>query len=163
MAEHDASCDQATTGANAPKYDHVYAVFDSRGEAEQAEHALTVAGFAPLHLQPYAAADVFKEPTSSAHPLAKLERFTKRLGGETHDAERYAQHLDHGRTLLSVEAKNRDAAVRIAGLVEQHGGYDVTYFAPLATEYMSPQANARHGLNTYATTNVDDAPRDVLP
>jgi SAM-dependent methyltransferase len=153
---HDATSDQqATTAGNTPHYNHLYAVFDATHEAEQACSALVAAGFAPRRLQPHASADAFKDPGSSSSPAARLERWVKRLGGETHDAERYADHLEHGRAVLAVAAPDRAAALRIADVITRHGGYDVTYYAPLAKEYMSPEANAAHGLPTFATTTAD--------
>jgi hypothetical protein len=78
----------------------------------------------------------------------------KRLGGETHLAERYTAYLDQGHVVLSVPAANRDAALRISDVAQQHDGYEVTYLSPLAIEYMSPEANTRHGEPTHATTNI---------
>ena len=92
--------------------------------------------------------------------LGKLERLAKRIGGESHDAERYAGYLMQGKAVLVLHAGDRETALRLADLLVSQGGYDVTYFRGWGTEYMSSDANQAHGVSSHTSTNTNvEAPR----
>ena len=138
--------------AGTPQHDHVYAVCDHEGQARQAMQALTTQGIQVHHLSADAA-HLLLEPT---HPLGKAERLVKKIGGETHEAERYARHLEEGRIVLAVRVEHKEAADAATQTLKQHGAYDVTYFRGWAIQYMSPLENTQHGIPTHSLGNRNE-------
>lgn len=152
MAERDV-IDQAGT----PKGDSLFAVFDGEQQAQQAERALTEAGFHPQRLRPQASAAALQGAPAQDSLWNRLSRLMKTFGGgENHEAERYADHLQHQRIVLAMPVADREAALRACRQITDNDGYDVTYYRALAIEYMSPEANERHGVATHAAGNTLD-------
>ena len=150
MPEHDV-IDQSGT----PKDDSLFAVFDGAQQAEQAERALTAAGFHPQRLHPQASAPMLQGDAAQGSLWNRLSRVVKNIsGGEDHEAERYADHLQQNRIVLAMPVANRDEALEACRQITDNDGYDVTYYRALAVEYMSPEANERHGVATHAAGNT---------
>jgi hypothetical protein len=145
-----------TDAAGTPKTGHVYAVFDGQREAQQAEQALAQRGMQPKTLERQDAAHTLQAPREEAGIVGKLERLVKGIGGESNEAKRYATYLEQGRVVVAVPVADRDTALRIARTLTEHGAYDVTYFSGWSIEYMSTESDAKRGLPTHATTNVDE-------
>jgi hypothetical protein len=80
----------------------------------------------------------------------------KTIGGEKHEAERYARHIEEGRTVVALAVPSRDEAWSVTRTLVERGGYDVTYFSGWTIEHLSPQENIDHGLPTHTTTNVNE-------
>ena len=138
-----------------PKHDSLFAVFDDAQQAERGQRALTDAGFHPQRLHPRASAPALQGDATQDSPWNHLTRLVKTIsGGEAHEAERYADHLQQGRTVLAMTVADREAALRACRLIADNDGYDVTYYRALAIEYMRPEANERHGIATHAAGNT---------
>ncbi len=140
--------------AGTPRAHTLYAVFDTQDGAREAERALK-----DTHKQNESGTHVLRgekeaqrlrqenQTGRGGNLLTKLERAVKRLGGETRLAERYAAHLELGRTVLVVDVDHED----IDGLVDSltsHGAYDVVYFSGGSIEHLSPAENAARGIPT---------------
>jgi hypothetical protein len=143
----------AINKAGTPQHDHVYAVFDHMEQAHHAIQALSTQGIQAHHLNGGDAAHLLRE---AVDPLGKAERLVKRIGGETHEAERYAWHLEQGRIVLAVRVEHKEAADAATQTLKQHGAYDVTYFRGWAIQYMSPLENTQHGLPTHSLGNRNE-------
>ena len=142
--------------AGVPREEQLFAVFDDESEAHAAEEALSLLGVEVQRLRPAIEGRALAGEDAPQGLLGKLERLAKRIGGESHEAERYASHLASGRTVLALHASDRDMAMRFADLLVSHGGYDVTYYHGWGTEYMSTEANHAHGLPSHTNTNVEE-------
>jgi hypothetical protein len=153
MAEQDVQ--DVIDSAGTPKDDSVFAVFDAEQQALRAERALTDAGFHPQRLHPRSSTPALQGAAAQDSLWDRLTRLLKTIGGgEGHEAERYADHLRQGRFVLAVHVPDKGAALVACRLITGNDGYDVTYYRPLAIEYMSPEANARHGVATHAAGNT---------
>lgn len=147
--------DVVDTGGT-PRTGSLYAVFDNPDQAYQAEQALAALGMQVRVLAEDTEASVFAQPEKSSGLVGKLARSVKVMGGEKHEAERYARHIEEGRTVVTLQAGDREAARGMARTLLDHGAYDVTYFSNWTIEYLSPQENIDRGLPTHSTTNVDE-------
>lgn len=148
-----------------PEERFLYAVFDRSEDARQAQQALAALG-APNTwvLQGSEAASRLRQEHGEGGLGARIMRTVKDVGGEDLEAERYAIHLDHGRTILAVPCADNAAAERLMPALLQHGAYDVTYFGAWTMQRMSPGENAEHGLPTYeASTGADELVTGELP
>jgi hypothetical protein len=72
---------------------------------------------------------------------------------ETHEAQRYARHLQRGKIVLAMPAENRAVAELLTRGLTRHGGYDVTFFDNLTYEHLAPPSLQP------ASTASQDAPR----
>lgn len=142
--------------AGVPREEQLFAVFDDEMGAHAVEAALRGQGVEVQRLRPGIEGRALAGEDAPQGVLGKLERLAKRIGGESHEAERYAGHLDAGSVVLVMHASDRETAVRLADLLVSHGGYDVTYYHGWGTEYMSNDANQAHGVPSHTTTNVEE-------
>lgn len=144
----------AINQSGTPKEETVYAVFGDERAARGAEEALRAFGVEPAYLRGPDQAQMLKEPADEGVG-SHIERWLKTLGGESHEAQRYGEHLDHGRVVLVVPAPDRDTAVALTDLLTSHGAFDVTYYSGWTIEHTSWQDDAARGLPTYTTTNTE--------
>lgn len=151
---HDASVDSAGT----PRNHHLYAVFDAEDRGRKTAGDLEASGLQVqvLHgtddAHQLRAADA---PGHSGGPTARLSRLVKRLGGETAAAERFAVHLELGRTVLAIETESRKTEELVDRLTKD-GAYDVIYFTMLGIEYLSPTENAAHNIPAEGEVSADE-------
>ncbi len=93
---------------------------------------------------------------SAGHsPLWRIERLVKAIGGESHEAQRYAKHLDEGRVVVALPVHDRASAVEITYQLLQNAAYDVTYYAGWTIEHTSWEADSHRGLPTFTTSNTE--------
>ncbi len=143
--------------AGTPQKQQIYAVFDSDANAQAAEQDLRGMGITAQRLQ---GSGVAQELTGSHEAegglTSKFTRFFRGLGGEDHEAERYANHMEHGRVILAVPASDQVTAERITPVLTQHGAFDVTFFGSWTMQHLSPGENAEHGMPTYESSTRPD-------
>jgi hypothetical protein len=147
--------DKVITKAGTPRQDHVYAVFASEDAAGRAARALATRGMDLALLRGQGSAQALKQTAAESTLLATAERFLKRIGGETHEAERYAEHLEKGSVVVAAPVQDRGAAWAVTEVLLAHGAYDITYFSALAIEHTSWEDDAARGRPTFTTTNTE--------
>ena len=147
--------DKVIDKAGMPRQDHVYAVFAGEDSAGDAERALAARGVALTLLRGRGSAQALQQTADGSGLLATAERFLKRIGGETHEAERYAEHLEQGRVVAAAPVRDRDAAGEVTAVLLAHGAYDITHFSAVGIEHTSWQEDAAHGKPTFTTTNTE--------
>jgi hypothetical protein len=143
--------------AGTPRQDHVYAVFASEDAVEGAARVLAAQGVELTLLRGQESAQALRVTATDSTLLATAVRFLKRLGGETHEAERYAEHLEKGRVVAAVPVRDRDAAGAVTAVLLAHGAYDITHFGAWAIEHTSWEEDAARGKPTFTTTNMGDS------
>jgi len=147
--------DNVIDKAGTPRQDHVYAVFASEDAAGRAERALAARGLELTRLRGQGSARALKEIAGESNLLATAERLLKRIGGETHEAERYAEHMAKGRVVAAAPVHGRDAAGGVTEVLLAHGAYDITHFSAWAIEHTSWEEDAARGKPTFTTTNTE--------
>lgn len=145
MAEHE-----AVDNAGTPRANRLYAVFESERDAQRAEIAMRALGAPASKLTD-------PEPLQGGSGIiGTIARLVKGAGVEQQEADRYATHLQHGQTVLTVPVQQRDHADRLAQVLAQQGGFDITFYSDMTIEEMSPRASARHGVPAHdAGAEVD--------
>src|SRR5579871_2726052 len=146
--------DTAINPSGTPKEETVYAVFADERAASGAEEALRAFGVEPAFLRGPEQSRALKAPTDEGVG-SHIERWLKTLGGESHEAQRYGEHLEQGRLVLVVPAADRDTAVALTDLLTSHGAFDVTYYSGWTIEHTSWQEDTARGLPTHTTTNIE--------
>src|SRR5450759_957183 len=141
--------------AGMARQDHVYAVFASEDGAARATHAVAAQGIELTLLRGQESAQALQETAADSSPLATVERFLKRVGGETHEAERYAEHLEKGRVVAAAPVPDRASAGAVTEVLLAHGAYDITHFSAWAIEHTSWQEDAALGMPTFTTSNTE--------
>ena len=106
----------------------LYAVFDTEQEAHQAHAALTSAGVQPQLLLGRHHRGI----------MARIERFMMHFGEGLLGLQRYAVHVEGGRSVLAVASVDRTTAMQHFQTLAQHGAYDATYFGSWTAEYVGP-------------------------
>jgi hypothetical protein len=149
--------DKVINTAGTPRQDHVYAVFANEVGAETAARALAEQGVELTLLRGQESAQALLVTANDSTLLATAARFLKRLGGETHEAERYAEHLEKGRVVAAAPVRDRDAAGVVTAVLLAHGAYDITHFGAWAIEHTSWEEDASRGKPTFTTTNTGDS------
>jgi hypothetical protein len=147
--------DKVIAKAGTPRQDHVYAVFASEDAAGRAARALAARGMEFTRLRGQGSARALKETAGDRNLLATAERFLKRIGGETHEAERYAAHMAQGRVVAAAPVHDRAAAGVVTEVLLAHGAYDITHFSAWAIEHTSWEEDAARGKPTFTTTNTE--------
>jgi hypothetical protein len=137
-----------------PRGRHLFAAFEDEAAARRAEQQLAAEGVEFIHLHGAVDADGLKHCTAHS-PLWKLERFLKNIGGESHEAQRYAKHLEKGQVVVALPVHDRASAVEITYKLLQNGAYDVTYYAGWTIEHTSWEADSQRGLPTFTTSNTE--------
>lgn len=124
-----------------PAEDHLFAVFDTPGQADRAAKDLADLGVPVHRFQGPQDAAALMGPDTEANDLVVMVRHVLRgLGEETHEAERYARHLRRGRIVLAMPAENRAVAVLLTRLLTRDGGHDVTFYDNLTYEHLTPRS-----------------------
>jgi hypothetical protein len=139
-------------GTPAPR--HIYAVFDNAEAYRHAEQELIAIGIQPEKLEGDDAS-AQQPPPDKPGLLKKVERFLKSIGGETNMAKRYAEHLQQSHIVLAAPVPDVASVEKIAKIVTNNGGYEVTHFGDWTITYLSPSENIAHGAPTHSTTNTD--------
>lgn len=147
--------DKVINKAGTPRQDHVYAVFADEDAAGRAERALAAQGGELTLLRGHGSAQALQGTAGDSSLLATAARFLKRIGGETHEAERYAEHMEQGRVVAAAPVRDRDAAGEVTAVLLAHGAYDITHFSALAIEHTSWEKDAARGKPTFTTTNTE--------
>lgn len=134
-----------------PSEDHLFAVFATPQQADEAAEDLAELGV-PVHRfeGPQAAQALMGPDTGVGEPMAMLRRVLRGMSEQTHEAERYAQHLDHGDVVLSLPAENHAVAVLLSRILTRHGGFDITFFDNLTYEHFGPPSPPSSGTATGA-------------
>jgi hypothetical protein len=151
---HEAD-DKVINKAGMPRQGHVYAVFASEDGAARAALALAAMEIELTLLRGRESAKALQETADNSTLLATAERFLKRIGGETHEAERYAEHLEKGRVVVAAPVPDRAAAGAVTEVLLAHGAYDITHFSAWAIEHTSFQEDSALGMPTFTTTNTE--------
>jgi hypothetical protein len=149
--------DKVINRAGTPRQDHVFAVFASEDAAGRAARALAAGGFELTLLRGQGSAEALRETAGDSNLLAMAARFLQRMGGATHEAERYAEHMEKGRVVAAAAVHDRDVAGAVTAVLLAHGAYDITHFSAWAIEHTSWQENATRGKLTFTTTNMGDS------
>jgi hypothetical protein len=150
---HEAQ-DKVINKAGMPRQDHVYAVFASEDGAGRAARALAARGIDLTLLRGPESAQALQETADDSTLLATAERFLKHIGGETHEAERYAEHLEEGRVVAAAPVPDRASAGVVTEVLLAHGAYDITHFSAWAIEHTSWEEDSARGKPTFTTTNM---------
>jgi hypothetical protein len=138
-----------------PRGRHLFATFADGATAGCAEEELAAEGIKFIHL--YGAGDADGLKHSAAHsPLWRIERILKNIGGESHEAHRYAKHLEDGQVVVALAVRDRQSALEISHKLTLHGAYDVTYYTGWTIEHTSCVEDSLRGFPTYTTTNTED-------
>jgi hypothetical protein len=149
--------DKVINKAGTPRQDHVYAVFASEDAAGRAVRSLAADGIELTLLRGQGSAQALQEPAADSNLLATAARFLKRLGGETHEAQRYAEHMKEGRVVAATPVPDRVAAGAVTAVLLAHGAFDITHFGAWAIEHTSWVEDAARGKPTFTTTNTGDS------
>jgi hypothetical protein len=149
--------DKVINTAGTPRQYHVYAVFASEDAAGGAARALATRGIELTCLRGEGSAQALQTTADDSSLLATAARFLKRLGGETHEAQRYAEHMEKGRVVAAAPVRDREAAGEVTAVLLAHGAYDITHFGAWAIEHTSWEEDSARGKPTFTTTNTGDS------
>lgn len=139
--------DQLLRWSGTPRTRCVYAAFDTAQEAGWAEQEPQAQGAHPFRLHgPIDARALGGEGGRAKKIVGKLARAVQTFGGEDQEADRYAIHLRHGRTVLVVPDEGYRAAEALTGTLTRHGGYDITYFDDWTIDQMAARVDAGRGV-----------------
>lgn len=124
-----------------PLEDHLFAVFDTPQQADRATHDLTELGVNVHRFEGRQDAEALLGPeTGAGDIMAMVLHVLRGLSEETHEAERYARHLQRGRIVLAMPAENRALAMLLTRLLTRDGAHDVTFYDNLTYEHMTPRS-----------------------
>lgn len=120
---------------------HLYGVVDSHADAESALAGLLAAGVPSEHLQTWhgPAGKQTIDPTGESHSrIARLWRTLEKATPERQLLDHYAAEVERGHVLIGVRCGSGDGRKVIAGILQQHGGRLLSYFAIGSVERLSP-------------------------
>jgi nucleotide-binding universal stress UspA family protein len=119
----------------------LYGVVDSHADAESALAGLLAAGVPSEHLQTWHGPSGKQtiDPTGESHSaIARLWRTLEKATPERQLLDQYGAEVERGHVLIGVRCSSGDGRKVIAGILQQHGGRLLSYFAIGSVERLSP-------------------------